>query len=472
MSYSLRKSRKIRENAYSLYRKKGKKLSKDKQLQFENNLRELDLAIEQKNRDSADVQARNIEQFTKLHFKKTPFDYVVELFFALLLALLVATIVRQMWFELYEIPTGSMRPTFREQDHLTVSKLPFGINVPLKTEHFYFDPSLVQRTSVVIFTGDKIPFIDSDTTYFGLFPYKKRYIKRNIGKPGDTLYFYGGKIYGFDKEGNEINELVDSPWMQKLEHIPFLNFEGRISASSFDRILFHQMNQPVGRLTLSAGAVTGQVYNGEKWVKDNPEAAKNPHKQIETYSDLWGMQNFAMARLLTKEQVKNSSETLPEALLYLELRHHPSLNYPKPSFQQNQRGFMVQLTPQVTLIPLQQKHLDALMENMYTARFVVKDGHAQRYSLEEKVHTGGNPSFPGVADGTYEFYFGQASRVRFGGILEDVPADSPLYSHDPANVQKLFNLGIEMDTAFSPKRAFKPIFRNAMPILKRAIYIS
>ena len=47
---------------------------------------------------------------------------------------------------------------------------------------------------------------------YGDFPYTKRYIKRCMGKAGDTLYFYGGKIYGFDEEGNDLVELRDNPW--------------------------------------------------------------------------------------------------------------------------------------------------------------------------------------------------------------------------------------------------------------------
>ena len=57
---------------------------------------------------------------------------------------------------------------------------------------------------------------------FILFPGKKQFIKRMIAKPGDTLYFYGGEIYGIDAKGRELKELRDPEWMQKLEHIPFI----------------------------------------------------------------------------------------------------------------------------------------------------------------------------------------------------------------------------------------------------------
>ncbi len=69
---------------------------------------------------------------------------------------------------------------------------------------------------------DGVPHLDANSTFMGIFPYTKRYIKRCMGKPGDTLYFYGGKIYGFDREGRDLVELRDNPWMAHLENIPLL----------------------------------------------------------------------------------------------------------------------------------------------------------------------------------------------------------------------------------------------------------
>ena len=39
----------------------------------------------------------------------------MEMAVAIAIALVVATLVRQTWFELYEIPTGSMRPTLKKK---------------------------------------------------------------------------------------------------------------------------------------------------------------------------------------------------------------------------------------------------------------------------------------------------------------------------------------------------------------------
>lgn len=453
--YSLHHSRGILKTLYAWYKKKGKKtLDPEAAKRLEEDLEQLDQAILNKNQVESDRLARKLEAFEKTHVKKSFFDYAWELTIALTFALVIATVVRQSWFEPYEIPTGSMRPTFEEQDHLTVSKLAFGINIPLKTDHFYFDPNLVQRTGVVTFTGEGMPIIDQDTTYFGIFPYKKRYIKRLIAKPGDTVYFYGGKLYILDKDNHLLTELLDSPWLQGLEHIPFLTFEGLITAPTGSYILFKQMHQPIGKITPLASGILGEVFNGTTWIKDDPIAQKTAHNTIKTYSDFFGMRNFAMARLLTKQQLpaeaQKEIEGSEDAILYLELRHTPSLSYPKPRIQQDSRGVNISITPYVTYIPLQQHHLDAMMDHMYTARFTVLDGRATRYNVEGNRFNSNSPSFPNVENGTYEFYYGKASRVGWGGILHTLPSDFPLYSHRVENIQKLFNIGIEMDLTYAP----------------------
>jgi signal peptidase I len=461
--YSLRKSRNILKTAHDLFRKKGKKLPAIELAAFETDLRALDTALLNEDRIRADQLAHKIESFIKIHFKKSFSTLFIELIIALAIALLVAMIVRTMWFEHYEIPTGSMRPTFKEQDHLIVSKTTFGIDFPFETKHLYFDPNLVQRGSTLIFSGDGIDLPDTDTTYFGIIPYKKRYVKRCLGKPEDTLYFYGGRLFGIDRDGNEIPELLEGNWLEKLEYIPFISFEGkRVSGTRglsgvVDQLIFKQMNIPIGRLIFEkSGSMRGEIFNGNEWIKDNPETALKVHDSIENYNDFWGMRNFAMARLLTKNQVKEltpiPTDSLEEAPLYLEIRHNPGLSYPQPRLiWDSVQQVNLLLNPYVSVIPLQKKHLDALMENMYTCRFVVKNGRAKRYSITPTPFTQSSPQFPGVPDGTYEFYYGKAWKIVWGGIAIALSPDHPLYKRDPQRVQRLFNLGIEMNTLFSPQ---------------------
>jgi signal peptidase I len=463
--YSLRKSRQIFKTSYKWYKKKGDTLSPSQLVILENQLQELDQAIVLGEREKANALARQVEAFASKHCKKGFFEYIFEVAVALAFALVLATIIRQVWFELYEIPSGSMRPTFEEQDRLTVTKTTFGINVPLLTKHFYFDPSLVQRAGVVIWSGDGIAHLDSDSTFLGVFPYMKRYIKRCMAKPGDTLYFYGGQLYGFDEAGNDLMELRNNPWLAKLEHIPFVHFEGRTSylqepkQTMTSKVVFHHLNQPVGRLNFGLGAIKGEIFNGKEWIKDEPEAQRVAHDSIRTYSDFIGLRNFAMARLLTKEQVKNLTnynlEQAGEGKLYLELRHTPSLSYPQPLLER----YGVFLTGYTTLLPLQEQHVKALMDHMYTARFVIRDGKADRYRQEESPRfSASSPLFAKIPDGTYEFYYGKAYQIGWGGVPSLLGPEHPLY--DLSNVQKLFNVGIEISNEIAPKSRNQPLFPN------------
>lgn len=454
-TYSLRKSKRILAQAWTLYRKKKDQLNPQQLTQFELGIRQLKDAVDRKDRDDADRYARGLEELSDQYFPKAWWKSAVEIAFALAMALLIAVIIRSSWFELYEIPTGSMRPTYREQDHLTVSKTAFGINVPMETAHFYFDPALVQRTSGIVFSGDGLPVIDTDTEFLGIFPYKKRFIKRMIGKPGDTLYFYGGKIWGYDKEGNYISELIDSEWMQPLEHIPFIGFDGVVTLPKQGVVQFDQMHIPMGRLQISRlDSAQGEIYTDNKWVADQPAEALKPHDRPVTYSDFWGIGNFAMARLVKKDQLKELGLEAPEGSntdYYLELRHHPSLTYPKPQFYQSGQMTGITLSTQKSVLPVTEKQLDLLRNNIYTARFVVKNGNAFRYSLDEPMFSQYTVKLPGIPDGTYEFYHGKASKVGWGGILTDLPQDHPLYNKDPAFLQRLYNLGVNWDVAVEPQ---------------------
>lgn len=461
-SYSLKKSRHILKVVHGWYKKKSQTLSTEQRVQLESNMEALDKALLSKDSKQATFFAKQLETFSETHCKKTFFEYSWELLIALVFALIIATLVRQVWFELYEIPTGSMRPTFREQDHLTVTKTAFGINFPLETKHLYFDPSLVQRTSVLIFSGDQLPLSDTDTTFFGIFPYKKRFIKRCIGKPGDSLYFYGGRLFGVDKDGNDIKELREAPWMQSLEYVPFLSYEGELVAGNErNTILLRQMHMPIGKFAFTPlGNVHAEIFNGKQWIKDQPLAQLKPHPQIETYSDFFGFRNYAVARLLTKaqlHQMKLDPENIGEGVLYLQLHHTPSLSYPAPFVYRGNGVSGIGILAYSTIIPLQQHHLDALMDNLYTARFVIQDGKAKRYSLENE-HNPFEVPFANVENGTYEFYFGKASKIHWGGISTDVPNDSALYNRDPENIQKLFNLGIELRLIFSPSANNRTLF--------------
>ena len=291
---------------------------------------------------------------------------------------------------------------------------------------------------------------DVNTLYFYVFPGKKQFVKRLIGKPGDTLYFYGGQIYGIDKNGNDISHELQPPMLSKIDHVPYIYFNGRVDlpakpkGSIYSPAILKQMNQKVARLTVNAfNKIEGELLD--------------PYKhEVNDYYDLWGFRTYGMARILTKAEVLALTDTpasqLEEAPLYMEIFHHPSVK--NPTIQRNRDG---RLFPGVgtnqTILPLSTHHLKTLFSNLYTARFVVKDGYASRYGSSIKPGKNCTICIPlkGVPDGTYEFYYGKASEVHMGGITKELPPDHPLYTFTPERIQTLYNLGIEWMSHFKPQ---------------------
>ncbi len=446
-TYSLRKSKKILRHIYRLYTRRKKKLSTTQAQQMQEALRALQDAIIAKDREQADLLTKQAERLVLLHLNKSPFEKGRDFVLALAFALAVAIVIRQVWFEFYEIPSGSMRPTLKEQDRLVVSKTDFGINVPLTPEHFYFDSNLVQRGSIFIFTGQNMDIRDVDTLYFYVFPGKKQYIKRLIGKPGDILYFYGGLIYGIDQEGNDISSELQATRLQKIDHIPFIHFEGKpITPQSpvqgiFSPVVLYQMNMPVARLSLSSK----NQPRGEMLIP-----------QVTTYGDLWGMKNYAMARLLSGDEVKAFTGQDPaiigDGVLYLELKHHPSLS-PVELIRDEMGRVRPALSFTTSYIPLNEKQLHTLFEQLYTARFDVKNGIARRFGVPASQMQK-NPFLPhlsNVPDGCYEFYEGKAYQVKWQGITLQLSPEHPLVQFSPERTQLLFNIGMEFDMRYAPQ---------------------
>lgn len=472
--YRFSKARRLLKHANALYQKKGGILSESDRLSFESDMEKLDQALLNRNRQDADHYARRLEAFLKGHFPKSFFDHTKELIGALLFAILFAFIIRQFWFELYEVPTGSMRPTIEELDRLVVSKTTFGLNPPFKNDLILYKSEYLKRNGIIVFTVEDMDVADADTMYFYIFPGKKRYVKRCLGKPGDTLYFYGGRLYGIDSEGQPITDFSDEEHLkrlgiEKIDHVPYITMQGKTSVSDplsrglYGTLSMRQMNLPVGKLQVKrTGAIQGTFFNGKEWVKDNPAALKKPHDQPESYSDLWGIGNYAMARLLTPKEAETFYKDVPqskEACLYLELHHTPNFTFPTPELRRGERGDAhPMLTPFTTLIPLEERHLKAIQDNLYTARFIIEEGHAYRYheSNQRPQRVDFDPIFPGVPNGKYEFYYGKGYKIHFGGIRTPLDPDHPLYNASPENIQKLFNLGIHFNIVFQPLAAIQP----------------
>ena len=112
---------------------------------------------------------------------------------AILIALLLALLIRTFIIQAFKIPSGSMESTLLIGDHILVSKFSYGTHIP--TEIPFLNIKLFD--DIVLFS--KVPQ-RGDIIVFK-FPKDERrdFIKRVIGLPGDFLEVRRQKIYINDK---------------------------------------------------------------------------------------------------------------------------------------------------------------------------------------------------------------------------------------------------------------------------------
>jgi signal peptidase I len=99
---------------------------------------------------------------------------------SLLLAVLVALVVRSSVVEAFWVPSGSMLPTIQIGDHLFVNKLAYGMHLPfIGRELAQWRP--LQRNDIVVFTSPVDRNIDL--------------IKRVVAVAGDTVEVRNKKLF-------------------------------------------------------------------------------------------------------------------------------------------------------------------------------------------------------------------------------------------------------------------------------------
>jgi signal peptidase I len=103
---------------------------------------------------------------------------------SIVVAFILAMIIRTFIIQAFKIPTGSMRPTLVEGDLILVNKFIYGAKVPFTDFRL---PAVRQPKR-----GDVVVFIYPEDS-------KKDFIKRLIGLPGETVEIKNGTIYINDK---------------------------------------------------------------------------------------------------------------------------------------------------------------------------------------------------------------------------------------------------------------------------------
>jgi len=105
---------------------------------------------------------------------------------ALIVAAILALIIRTFVVQAFKIPSGSMEDTLLIGDHLLVNKFIYGTQLP-----FSDDPVLVirqpERGDIIVFEFPE----DKDKSYFK----RRDFIKRVVGLPGDTIEIRNKNVF-------------------------------------------------------------------------------------------------------------------------------------------------------------------------------------------------------------------------------------------------------------------------------------
>lgn len=132
--------------------------------------------------------------FKSLKVKEKKKSVVREWIESILIAFILAMIIRAFLVQAFKIPTGSMRPTLLEGDLILVNKFIYGANIPFTDLRL---PKIrePERGDVVVFIYPENP--------------KKNFIKRLVAFEGESVEIKNGTIY--------INErpLLDKTFSQR-----------------------------------------------------------------------------------------------------------------------------------------------------------------------------------------------------------------------------------------------------------------
>lgn len=115
----------------------------------------------------------------------------------LIVALLLAIIIRAFFVQAYKIPSGSMLETLQEGDYLLVTRFNYDIKVPF-TDISVISTGEARHGDIIVFRYPKDP--------------SQNYIKRVIGLPGDTIEIREKQLFRNGKPVDEPYKRISKPW--------------------------------------------------------------------------------------------------------------------------------------------------------------------------------------------------------------------------------------------------------------------
>lgn len=114
---------------------------------------------------------------------------------AIIIAFILAMIIRTFFLQAFKIPSGSMLETLQIGDHLLVNKIVYGVKAPF-TDKFLTTFSDPAHGDIIVFEYPEDP--------------SKDFIKRVIGLPGDSIEVRNKDVYRNGKK-------LDEPYIQHTD---------------------------------------------------------------------------------------------------------------------------------------------------------------------------------------------------------------------------------------------------------------
>ncbi|MDR1952322.1 MAG: signal peptidase I [Elusimicrobiota bacterium] len=117
-------------------------------------------------------------------------------------ALLIASIIMYLFIQAFKIPSGSMRNTLLEGDHLFVNKFIYGFHIPFADGKRFFPLTKIKRGDIVVFQAPQSA-LSNEEKAAGL---EKDFIKRCVAVAGDTVEVKNKKLFinGIEQEENYV----------------------------------------------------------------------------------------------------------------------------------------------------------------------------------------------------------------------------------------------------------------------------
>jgi signal peptidase I len=136
---------------------------------------------------------------------------------ALIVAFVIAMVIRAFILQAYRIPSSSMEDTLLKGDHILATKFNYGLTMPFTTKKIWGADKIPARGDIIIFT----------------FPmnHEMDFVKRVIGLPGDVIEVRDKKVYINGKRFEIPYEKYTDPFSINIGQNKVRDFFGPVTVS-------------------------------------------------------------------------------------------------------------------------------------------------------------------------------------------------------------------------------------------------